>query len=337
MKLLVLVLALQADDAPSRHGWLNWRHVLQVLTSWHDSSRIQRAFMEADRVVAPGENGKRGRAVEQEAIRRLARASDLLPNVMIVEVDGVRRVAGIGDRTVSLGGPTVGEADVLKLKPGRTIAIGDVFDATAVERAWDYKLPDRPMKSSQRARYREVFGVEPIEIHPTPVGRAMGRRTAEEAGGAAQFVAAYLIKEAMNGRNALPELAEPRFWGSVGAFTVASRVSEKFLRGPVLPLAIGMAAAQAVNGRVSPREVLLGTASYFVAGLAVGWVADGLVYPILFAAGPPGWAAAAAYTIAKTALTLYVGEKLEAFFRDRTVGTPGRDGGVRRILDRLTP
>jgi hypothetical protein len=49
--------------------------------------------------------------------------------------------------------------------------------------------------------------------------------------------------------------------------------------------------------------------------MIVGAIADGLIYPALFAAGPPGWIAAGAYTIGKLAVSLYVGEKLEHWLR----------------------
>jgi hypothetical protein len=326
MTLLLLLLA--------QHEWLDWRHLMQVLRTWNDSSRIQRAFTEADRVVPAGDTGKRGRRVEQEAIRRLAQLRDLLPNVAIAEVDGRRLVQSIGEQHAPVGGTIVGEADVLKLKRGRSIAAGAEFDVSAVDSAWDYKLPDRPMKSSQRARYRDVFGVEPIEIHPTPVGRAVTRRAASEAAGAGQFAAAYVLKEAMNGRNALPDLAQPRFWGSVAAFSVASR----FVRGSVLPLVVGMAAVNVLYGLPSvargdsvsdhsakeggstPQELGRSVLSYLVAGTAVSFVADGLVYPMLFAAGPPGWLAAGAYSIAKMTLTLYLAEKLLGAFAPAPAG-----------------
>ncbi len=169
-----------------------------------------------------------------------------------------------------------------------------------------------------------------------------------EAAGMATFAAAYLLKEAMKGRLAT-EVATPAFWGDVGAFTVAARVAEHgvvrlgggSLARTALPLAAGMAAVQLLHGKASLKDVLIDTASFVAAGWAVGAIADGLIYPVLFAAGPPGWVAAGVYTVAKLAVSLYAGEKLSAFLhglfdgRATKVATPETREGIKQKIDAL--
>jgi hypothetical protein len=153
-----------------------------------------------------------------------------------------------------------------------------------------------------------------------------------EVAGAGHFAAAYLVKEAFQAvttgdprrvRDAIRGMGEPGFWGSLGLFSVAARVAThgvarlplkgftRSLAGHALPLAAGMAAVEVVMGERSWKRVLVGTGSFLVAGAAVSLVADAVIYPMLFAAGPPGWIAAGIYGIAKMAATLYLGERLE--------------------------
>jgi hypothetical protein len=180
------------------------------------------------------------------------------------------------------------------------------------------------------------------DLAGTPrMDRARGAVRAEVVG-AGQFAAAYVLKEAMNGRVSVDHLAEPVFWRDLAAFTVASRVVEKLpVRGiarAALPLAAGMAAVQLMHGQASWRDVAIDTASFLAAGAAVSLIADGLIYPALFAAGPPGWIAAGAYTVAKMTVTLYAGEKLGGWlrgmlFRDMGRGTSdvGREGVTQKL------
>jgi|GEM_PF-6008458 len=169
---------------------------------------------------------------------------------------------------------------------------------------------------------------------PLP-GTILRRAAAREAGGLCSFAAAYLLKEAMNGRPAWSDLNEPRFWGNVALFSVAARGAEKLpLKGlarSTVPLAVGMAALQLLSGNFSPRDLAISTGSFLAAGAAVNLLADRLVFPALFAAGPPGWAAVGVYTVGKLAVTLYVGEKLEGwihkFLGERgTSKSKSRDG-----------
>ncbi len=158
-----------------------------------------------------------------------------------------------------------------------------------------------------------------------------------ELAGAGQFAAAYLLKEAMNGRIGT-EVATTGFWVDLGVFTAASRLATKLPVGrAVLPLAAGMVAVQLLHGHASLKDVAIETGAYLAAGLAVNLLADGLIYPILFAAGPPGWIAAGVYTVAKLAVTLYVGERLSGWLHGLLgePGTrnpePGREGVKQRI------
>jgi len=169
--------------------------------------------------------------------------------------------------------------------------------------------------------------------------KTIGETIRNETAGAGKFAAAYLLKEAFKGRNALGDLRTPGFWGSLSAFTVAARGAEKLLPFKnVLPLAGGMAAVQLLSGNFSLRDLAISTGSFVAAGAAINLFADGWIYPMLFAAGPPGWAAAGAYTVGKLAVTLYAGEKLEEWIRsrlDRSQET--RSEGVRQKIDRLLP
>ena len=190
---------------------------------------------------------------------------------------------------------------------------------------------------------------------PNEAGRA-ARGT-----GTITFVAAYLGKEALKAategdlermRQAAAQLGTAEFWAGLGAFTVAARGTERAVQSlplggagraigrAALPLAAGMAAVEIVSGRASPARVLTGTAAYLGAGLAVNAVADGLIYPVLFAAGPPGWIAAGVYTVAKLAVTLYLGEKLDAWLQGLgrpkpAPRAPARTEGILQKLQRV--
>lgn len=183
----------------------------------------------------------------------------------------------------------------------------------------------RSLQSAIHDAVRRYSPVRPLQ----PFAREAGVSTAA-------FAAAYLLKETFKGnpRGALYEMKEPMFWGSLAAFTGAAKATDWAVKGAprlaraALPLTAGMAAVQLLTGQASLKNVLIGTASYLVAGAAVNLLADSLIYPLLFAAGPPGWIAAGAYTIGKLAVTLYVGEKIEEWLRRRT---RSREGFARTI------
>jgi len=216
-------------------------------------------------------------------------------------------------------------------------------EANFVERGTEQRLDGKTYTVAGRSALVLVESTE-AELKSAarqPVlDRAGGRFVKRELAGAGQFAAAYLVKEAMKGRVAVADLAQPKFWLDLGAFSVAARAVEHLPLGSGLlrqavPLAAGMAAVQLVSGHVSARDVLFGTAAYLAGGMIVGAIADGLIYPALFAAGPPGWIAAGAYTIGKLAVSLYLGEKLEHWLRGmfdrRSHAGVEREGTVQKI------
>ncbi len=216
------------------------------------------------------------------------------------------------------------------------------------------------------ADHRAVSDVEArlrkAAADPTPMDRA-GSMIKREAAGLGQFAAAFLLKEGFKAietrdpsrmKEAALQLKEPGFWGSLAVFSAASRVTEvavaklplpglaKGLGRAALPLAAGMAAVQLMSGQASLKDVLIGTGAYLATGFAVNLLADSLIYPALFAAGPPGWIAAGVYTVAKLAVTLYLGEKLEGWLhglfggKDRKAAGAPR-GGVKEKIERVAP
>lgn len=219
-------------------------------------------------------------------------------------------------------------------------------------------LPDGPWKrvadtaawAEKRANFvEELLTSREYYLHPRSAMIAVRPESAparfakREAVGAVHFAAAYLLKEALSGRagQALRDMKTPRFWVDLGAFSLGANLVNRipmkaFLRHPVA-LAAGMAAMQLAHGRFSLKDLAISTGAFLVAGAAVNLVADGLIYPILFAAGPPGWIAAGVYTVAKLAATLYLAEKLEGWFRgllDRKPRERPREGFVHK-LERL--
>jgi 4-alpha-glucanotransferase len=188
---------------------------------------------------------------------------------------------------------------------------------------WAWRLKPGELTNAIADKLRTITATSGRGGGANDVARGVGR----EAGGLAQFGLAFLLKEAVKGNNALPELAKPSFWGGALVFTGASRLAG---RGTVLPLAAGMAAMQLLAGDFSWSRLLMSTGAFLAAGVAVNLVADGLIYPALFAAGPPGWIAAGAYTVAKLAATLYLGEKIEEWFA-RARHVPAREGVIQKL------
>ncbi len=132
-------------------------------------------------------------------------------------------------------------------------------------------------------------------------------------------------------------------WSSFAVFSAAATATSRMVTGRLakasLPLAVGIAAVQLARGQASPRDIAISAGSYAAAGLAVGLIADGLIYPALFAAGPPGWIAAGIYTLAKFGATWYLGSKLEGWVR----GFLDRGGldrireGVKEKIETIAP
>jgi hypothetical protein len=193
-----------------------------------------------------------------------------------------------------------------------------------------------------------------------------------------QFVGAYLLKEGVKAlesgdlqemKRAWGQVGTGGFWASLGIFSATAHATDALVAmspGPVwvrtlgrtvLPLAIGTVALQGAaelwsrvktgqsTGQFTWRNVLVSTGSFLLAGSAVS-IVDALVYPVLFAT-PPGWLAALTYGAVKLGVTLYAGEKVEAWFHgllddssgNRNPVTPSRSPstrGVRRKLDSLS-
>jgi hypothetical protein len=176
-----------------------------------------------------------------------------------------------------------------------------------------------------------------------------------------QFAAAYLVKEGVKAlgsrdarvaKEAWGQLKRPEFWGSLAMFSGAARLTEVGLnklplrglsRGllrAALPLAAGMAAVHLISGDFSAKGVAISTAAFLGAALAVNLAADALVYPLLFAAGPPGWVGAALYGVGKLAATLLLGERLEQWLRHFLSGGVDRQGtppSGRRVESGVVP
>jgi hypothetical protein len=214
--------------------------------------------------------------------------------------------------------------------------------------AWEAHL--RSTLADTLPRLRRIWSGSPIapkhlDRLETELLGAHDRATTarREVAGALTYAAAFLVKEAVDGRfpEAATELRDPAFWGSLAVFTIAARATERAIAAAplpalaksALPLAAGMAAVQLLSGHVSARDVALSTGAYLAAGLVVNAIADGLIYPLLFAAGPPGWAAAGVYTVGKLAATLWLGDRLAAWLHRRL---PPRAGLVGTI-DALRP
>ncbi len=210
---------------------------------------------------------------------------------------------------------------------------------------------EHALGSAGWGRNRRILRTEGEQVRtPAPSQRPVLDRAKgavkRQLAGAGQFAAAYLLKEAMNGRIAVGDLKEPQFWGDLAVFTgAASLVNRLPLQGigrAALPLAAGMAAVQLLHGQASLKDALIDTGSFLAAGFAVNLLADGLIYPILFAAGPPGWIAAGVYTVAKLAVTLYLGEKISGWIRGGGLeklfgGAPPEREGVSQKIAEVNP
>lgn len=213
---------------------------------------------------------------------------------------------------------------------------------------WSWRVAPGALDAKVADRLRTLSGTNGRVAH-----RASSM-AASTAGGLGTFAAAYLLKEALKlaehrdgarFREAVQAIRTKEWWIALGVFSGASyfadlglaRIGAGGLFRSVLPLTAGMAAVQLLSGKASWRELAISTGSFLAAGTIVSLFADGLLYPILFAAGPPGWLAAGVYTVAKLGVTLYAGEKLESWIRGllEKNETSGREG-VRQKIDALS-
>jgi len=340
-----------------------------VWTSPSDTDAdVQRKVIERLKRMSPGETIG---GIDRVELERIARANGVEPKAGDTDAQVSERL--VEELRAWGSKPKLeGLAQQIDVDRARAAFEAEYAKAKAEASTFDIKLAERFMKEAETGTLRDLakgygagYGAskdEALELLkrngiveaaadvkelPAAQDRARVRSVVRsEAAGAGQFVAAYLLKEAMNGRVAVDDLKEPRFWGDLAVFTGAAHLTSKLpLKGlgrAALPLAAGMAAVQLIHGQASVKDVLIDTGAYLAAGLAVNLLADGLIYPMLFAAGPPGWIAAGVYTVAKLAITLYAGEKLSGWLRGLLgePGTrnpePGREG-VKQKVDGVQP
>lgn len=211
----------------------------------------------------------------------------------------------------------------------------DTFDENLLMKA-DEAFRDKGMDRNRRVLRLQG---EKAPTRTVALSARTAARARAEAAGLGHFAAAFVIKETLKGnpREGLAQLREPGFWGSAALFSGAAKTAEWALKSAprlargTLPLAAGMAALQLLSGNYSAKDLLISTGSYLVAGALVNLAADALIYPILFAAGPPGWIAAGLYTVGKLAVTLYLGEKLEGWLHGLFGRKRKREGFVERL------
>ncbi|MBI2930620.1 MAG: hypothetical protein HYY16_03130, partial [Planctomycetes bacterium] len=177
--------------------------------------------------------------------------------------------------------------------------------------------------------------------HGGPQNRAVAsvrRWAAGEAMGAAQFGAAYLVKEAAKARSVrqLRESAlamkEPMFWGSLGVFSASAQVTRAGLRWvpmprwargvsmAAFPLAVGMGAMQGLAGRFSPTDLAISTGVFLGAGTVVDVAAR------VAMRSSAGWWLG----VAKLAATLYIAEAVEGRLRPAA-------HGLRERIEEIVP
>ncbi|MBI2933181.1 MAG: CAP domain-containing protein [Planctomycetes bacterium] len=131
-------------------------------------------------------------------------------------------------------------------------------------------------------------------------------------------------------------------WSSFGIFNVAAVMTDRILlsgtRGVPglvlrnsLPIAAGVAAVQLARGGASPMDIAVSSGSFAAAGLAVGLIADPLIYGRLLGS-PLGWGATA-YTLAKWAAIWFLGSQIERQVK-RALETRA---GVKQRLDVIAP
>lgn len=212
---------------------------------------------------------------------------------------------------------------------------------------WSFEVKDGQVRAIPYRPAPDLHSESnPVQLWSTvgPAVQMAKSYAKQEAVGAARFAAAYVLKEAMMGRfGSVRDLKEPAFWTSLAEFTGGSKLAEfglhklnigGALTRAAVPLAVGMGVVQVMSGHLSVKDLLISTAAYTAAGFAVSFLADGLLYPLLFAAGPPGWITAGLYTVGKLAVTLYVGEKIEGWLHGlfgKKKEEPRREGFVETI------
>ncbi|MBI2932861.1 MAG: hypothetical protein HYY16_14545, partial [Planctomycetes bacterium] len=172
--------------------------------------------------------------------------------------------------------------------------------------------------------------------HAGPQNRVVGRWAVREAMGAAQFGAAYLVKEAAKARSVRQvresalAMKEPMFWGSLGVFSGSAQLTRAGLRWvpmprwargvsmAAFPLAVGMGAMQGMAGQFSPKDLAVSTGVFLGAGTVVDVAAR------LMMRSSTGWWLG----VAKLAATLYLAEAVEGRLRPASAGVRERIEGI---------
>ncbi|MBI2930621.1 MAG: hypothetical protein HYY16_03135 [Planctomycetes bacterium] len=349
---------LRASDAVFR-GYLSLSREKQaaVVKLMDDSSRPLEGFFELLRRVADSVPDPEARRQAWRMLILHDRAADALERILPYERNvWVQRHALetlLGVPSNARGNATLARfaaeaADPRMLDLLFTAAKRGTFDSSkvvgeALRRRSDFDAISRTTPRSgallpDPAMMLEDPSLTPAwqRAHAGPQNRAVGRWVVREAMGAAQFGAAYLVKEAAKARSVrqLRESAlamkEPMFWGSLGVFSGTAQVTRAGLRWvpmprwargvsmAAFPLAAGMGAMQGMAGQFSPKDLAISTGVF----LGVGTVVD--VAARLVMRSSTGWWLG----VAKLAATLYLAEVAEGRLRPAARGLRERIEGI---------
>ncbi|MBI2931710.1 MAG: hypothetical protein HYY16_08665 [Planctomycetes bacterium] len=247
------------------------------------------------------------------------------------------KVLGLARQIERLGTVRTAEARELRAEAmellERSIRARRSAGELANSELWTFDIGRRGMEAAAyRAGPSARSESNPVQLWSAlaPAERLALRRlrasATEEAVGAGQFAAAYLVHGAIKAvetrdsarmKEAARQVGTLQFWAGVGTFTAASHASRWILLRlgvsglwrSALPLAAGMAAVQLLSGRFSGEDVAAGTVSFLAAGAAVDLAAR------MMWGGRTGWILG----VAKLAATLYGAEKLDGV-RERIEG-----------------
>ena len=141
-------------------------------------------------------------------------------------------------------------------------------------------------------------------------------------------------------------------WVTVGVYVGSGALVRGFFAGPwggrllrgSVPLAAAITAVRLLHGDASPRDLSMSASSYFVGGLVVTLLADGMVLPLLLTAGPMGWGGAALFEVAKFTAGTFLGYGIEQWLRKDPDGKKfsstlfGEEKkGVKQKIDAIQP
>jgi hypothetical protein len=114
-----------------------------------------------------------------------------------------------------------------------------------------------------------------------------------------------------------------------------------FMTRTSFPLMAGVLAFDLVEGKRSPKGILKSLLLFGGTGFAVNLMADTLLYPFLFAAGPPAGLYVALFTFGKLAASFALADRLENWFHSRNLSRrkgkskQSRTQGLKSRLDAL--